>query len=215
MKRLITVLLFVIVVMVSCQKENNNNNNNIIIPTPTQTPSPMGAVGTTFAITPVQDVSNVTIAITESVNNVSTVHMTGTVDDLALRAILKVDENGNFDTERKFKFTMEGITDYVFNNTSRPFTLVDYDWQVGDSTYVSYDNDNVIDSIVVRKVVARSNNDDYYWGGMYIKTMTIEERHGGFTITYRANHKFGIVYLGVQFASNIRETQLESSVYNF
>lgn len=206
-------LFFIAVVFSACQKENKHDTP--VIPTPVQTPSPMGAVGTTFAITPVQDVSNVNIEITDNTNNISTMHLTGTVDDPLLRLILKVDENGNFDSERKFRFTLEGITDYVYNNTSKPFTLVDYDWQVGDSTSVSYDKDNVIDSIVVRKVVARSNNDDYYWNGLYIKTMTIEERWSGFTITYKANHRFGIVYLKAQYAANIRETQLMSSVYNF
>lgn len=53
---------------------------------------------------------------------------------------------------------------------------------------------------ITRTVTARSDVDDFPYGFYYIKTITIEQDSripGIQKFVYRANHKFGIVYLEI------------------
>ncbi len=214
MKKIIALSLISLTFLYSCKKDDKDDNTTPP-PAATETPSPVGNVGTTFTFSNTTGVSNPNVEITSLSGGVSNVHMTGTVTDPNIRAILAVDQNGNFDINKKIKFTLEGITDYVFDDPSRPFTVVDYDWQVGDSVYTNFDKVAPIDSIVVRKVMYRSEIDDYNWSGQTIKTITVKEDHGGFSITYRANHKFGIVSIRVDNGQYNNETQVVGSTFNF
>lgn len=103
------------------------------------------------------------------------------------------DSSGNISTELKFKSTDEGILDYA-NMDGEPHTLVKYADPVG-TTYSITKSDG---RTLTREVVAKSTTDDFPYGFMYIKTSTVKMdlNSGGVrSVTYRANHKFGIVHM--------------------
>lgn len=105
------------------------------------------------------------------------------------------DSQGKIDYNVKLKVTTEGIQDF-FNKDHKPHTLVKYDAKVGDQYQISKSDGKTI----TRTVRARSDADDFPYGFYYIKTITIEQDSripGIQKFVYRANHKFGIVYLEV------------------
>jgi hypothetical protein len=73
---------------------------------------------------------------------------------------------------------------------------VKYDAKVGDQwSYTTKGGKNI-----TRKVTAVSTTDDFFWSGMLIKAITVEQNlpYPGFTkAVYRANHKFGMVAVEV------------------
>ena len=105
------------------------------------------------------------------------------------------DGSGNLVCEGKFKMTDEGILDYN-NKDHKPFVLVKYDGRVGDK-YTLEKSDGVV---IEREIVRKSTSDDFYWNGMMIKTVDVEQSSnipGVANITYFCNHKFGIVAVRV------------------
>lgn len=105
------------------------------------------------------------------------------------------DASGNLVCEGKFKMTDEGILEYN-NKDHKPYVLVKYDAEVGDK----YTLDKSDGSKIVREVVRKSSSDDYYWGGMLIKTIDVDQSSnipGVKKITYFSNHKFGLVAVRV------------------
>lgn len=101
--------------------------------------------------------------------------------------------DGTIDAEVKFRVTSEGVQDF-FNKDRKPHTVVKYSANVGD-TYKLTKSDGVV---ITRTVVAKSNEDDFPYGFMNIKTMTIEQDSripGIKKFVVRANHKFGIVHV--------------------
>lgn len=105
------------------------------------------------------------------------------------------DQQGRLNTQMKYKITSEGIQDYA-NLDTEPFTMVKYDCKVGD-TYKLKKSDG---KTITRTVTAKSETDDFSWGFLLIKTITVEQdsRIPGISkIVYRFNHKFGLVYAEV------------------
>lgn len=105
------------------------------------------------------------------------------------------DASGNLNVTGTFKNTTEGILDYT-NSDNKPFVLVRYSSNVGDKYVLKKSNGQTI----TRTVTAKSTTDDYPWGLLLIKTITVEQdsRIPGISkICYIANHKFGLV--GIQF----------------
>lgn len=105
------------------------------------------------------------------------------------------DTQGNIDANVQLKVTTEGIQDF-FNKDQKPHTLVKYNAKVGDQYKMSKSDGKTI----TRTVTARSDVDDFPYGFYYIKTITIEQDSripGIQKFVYRANHKFGIVYLEI------------------
>ena len=105
------------------------------------------------------------------------------------------DSQGRLNTETKYKITSEGIQDYT-NVDQEPYTMVKYDCKVGDTYKLEKSDGNTI----TRTVTAKSSEDDFPYGFMYIKTTTVEQdsRIPGISkIVYRFNHKFGLVYAEV------------------
>jgi hypothetical protein len=101
------------------------------------------------------------------------------------------DANGNLDCVGTYKFTDEGIMDYN-NPGHEPFVLVKYDGKVGDKYTLEKDDGTVI----TREIVRKSTEDDFYWGGMIIKTTDVEQDSripGIEKLVYYTNHKFGLV----------------------
>lgn len=105
------------------------------------------------------------------------------------------DSNGRIDTEVKFRITSEGIQDF-FNKDHKQHTLVKYAAQVGETWPLTKSDGKTI----TRRVVARSDQDDFPYGFYDIKTITIEQDSrvpGVQKFVYRANHRFGIVYFEI------------------
>ncbi|MFN3694023.1 MAG: hypothetical protein ACK4UV_03365 [Ignavibacterium sp.] len=105
------------------------------------------------------------------------------------------DAQGNIDANVQLKVTTEGIQDF-FNKDQKPHTLVKYNAKVGDQ----YKMTNSDGKTITRTVTARSDVDDFPYGFYYIKTITLEQDSripGIQKFVYRANHKFGIVYLEI------------------
>lgn len=103
------------------------------------------------------------------------------------------DSQGRVNLDVQFKVTSAGIQD-LFNKDNKPHTLVKYDAKVGDQYKLTKSDGKTI----TRTVTARSDVDDFPYGFWYIKTITIEQDSripGIQKFVYRANHKFGIVYV--------------------
>lgn len=93
------------------------------------------------------------------------------------------------------KITDQGAQ-VVFKDGTK-LTLVKYDAQVGDK-YTSTVGGVTLENEVVQK----STEDDYYWGGMYIKVVTVKYKShtpGILYLEHIYNHKFGLVGLAVYF----------------
>ncbi|MFM2283714.1 MAG: hypothetical protein RL222_1218 [Bacteroidota bacterium] len=98
--------------------------------------------------------------------------------------------------EVKLRITSEGIQDYI-NNSSKPFTLVKYDSKVGD-TY-TYEVDG---KTLTRTVTENNGLNEWPLGFFNIKTVEVQQTTfnpvmGALVnkMKYRANHKFGLVYM--------------------
>lgn len=105
------------------------------------------------------------------------------------------DAYGKFNAVGKVKITSEGVQDYT-NLDEDPFTLIKYDDKVGD-TYKLKKSDG---KTITRTITHKSETDDFPYGFMLIKTITVEQdsRIPGISkIEYCFNHKFGLVHLGI------------------
>jgi hypothetical protein len=105
------------------------------------------------------------------------------------------DANGKLSTDLVFKVTDKGIQDQM-NRDHALHTMVKYDAAVGDQYKLAKSDGKTI----TRTVTAHSTDDDFAWGFMYIKTITVEQdsRMTGIKkIVYRFNHKFGLVFVEI------------------
>jgi hypothetical protein len=177
-------------------KEDDNELNG-------DTDIPLGEVGNTFATTTYINgnyvESETSISITR--NDDGLVRMAVVADLTKFPALAGYnnmipdtykDSQGRLNTEAKYKITSEGIQDFT-NIDQEPHTMVKYDGKVGDTYKLEKSDGNTI----TRTVTAKSSEDDFPYGFMYIKTMTVEQdsRIPGINkIVYRFNHKFGLVY---------------------
>ena len=141
------------------------------------------------------------IEITDNDNGIVTIHVDTDISNIqGLSNISDLvssiypafqDENGKLVTDLKYKITSEGIQDYN-NVDGKAHTLVKYDSKVGDKYSLTLNNGTKL----TRTVTAKSTEDDYQWGMMYIKTITVEQNTSAPGISkyrFRANHKFGLV----------------------
>jgi hypothetical protein len=103
------------------------------------------------------------------------------------------DDQGRLNCRGDVKITSEGIMDYT-NLDGAPFTAIKYDAKVGDKYVLEKSNGQKI----TRKVIQKSEEDDFEWNLMLIKVITVEQDSripGIKNIVYKFNHKFGLVYL--------------------
>lgn len=98
-------------------------------------------------------------------------------------------------TEIKVKATDKGIQDFVYSkgNTNKPFTLIKYDDNVGDSySFTAEDGTKY-----TRTIVSKSDKNEYPLSFLDIKVTKVEETQPNDpllkTISYYTNHKFGLV----------------------
>lgn len=97
------------------------------------------------------------------------------------------------DATFQFKSTSEGFLDYI-NADKKPLVLVRYDAKVGDTYSITKSNGNTI----TRKVTAVSTDNDFPYGFYNIKVVTVEQDSripGVSKIIYKANHRFGLVFI--------------------
>lgn len=185
----------------SCKKDKNNGPNDLggdtNIPL-TQVGNEssvyltIGAAGTSI---------NGTMTVTKNEDGIVTykllADLTGNSDSTLIAALVPAeykDNQGRISGEFKFKITSEGIQDYFHSN--KPFTVVKYNDNVGDSYSVTTNNGNTL----TRTVIEKTGIDEWPLGFLYIKTIAVEQDVPASDellekITYRANHRFGLVYI--------------------
>ncbi len=196
MKKLYLLMLTIVFLSISCKKEKSNELGG-------DTNIPLNEVGNTFSaggrINGEYIEVDASMEITRNDNGVVTVRAVADLTKIAalsrindLIPDLYKDAEGKLNAETKFKVTSEGIQDYM-NADESPLTLCKYSAKVGD-TYSLKKSDG---KTITRTVTARSDQDDFPYGFMYIKTITVEQDSripGIKKIVYRLNHKFGVVY---------------------
>ena len=191
-------LLFVllcVIITVSCDKDDNLPN------VLGGSQSPAGEEGNSFTTgSYISGVSNVSATITDLTDGISTLSYSVDVTDndylTMLNSLAGTTVIGNkVSGEAKYRFTTEGIQS-IYDDGS--LILVKYDAKVGD-VYTAKHNG----STVRREVIAVSKDDDYYWGGMLIKTTDVRDTGrnipGVSEVIYKYNHKFYIVGVEVVF----------------
>lgn len=104
------------------------------------------------------------------------------------------DVSGKINTEIKLKSSTEGIQNFTLDG--KLHTIAKYDAKLGD-TYTQTTSDG---KTLTRKVVQRSSVDDFPYGNMNIKVVTVEQNStisGIRKYIYKANHKFGLVHIEI------------------
>jgi hypothetical protein len=161
----------------------------------------MNAVGTTFnsyaKIGSTSYNANSSITVTANNGGVLTLQIKATLPSnlAALVPASYKDASGKINTNIKIKNTSEGILDYN-NADGKPFVIINYSSSVGDKYTLQKSNGNTI----TRTVTANSTVDDFPYGMMYIKTMTVEQDSripGIRKIIYKANHKYSLVQIQI------------------
>lgn len=139
--------------------------------------------------------------ITANDGGVATIHVVAPAPtDAALRRyydLIPADKKvaGGLAFDTRMKLTTEGIQD-TQNKDHALHTVVKYGANVGDQ-YVLTKSDG---SKITRTVTAKSTEDDYFWGGMLIKVIEVEQSSavpGVKKFVWYANHKFGLVALKI------------------
>ena len=162
--------------------------------------SPIGAVDNNFGISAVTGISNANAKVTKLDKDVSTITYTCTVDNpnwLSLAPYIPgtVVNGKNVTSTGKVILTSEGIMN-VYDEGN--LILVKYDAKVGDSWSLKRGS-----KTITRTVTKKSETDDYSWGWLLIKTITVEETGrdvpGVSKVIYETNHRFGLVGVTVFF----------------
>lgn len=145
--------------------------------------------------------TNGSMTVTSSNQGVVNYHLiadlTGNPDSALIASLVPAEfknTQGQIEVDFKFKMTSEGIVDYFMNK--QPRLLVKYNDNVG----AQYTFKDVDGKEYVRTVTEKTGLDDWPYGFMYIKTIKVEEdlpanSYGVTHVTYRANHRFGLVYI--------------------
>jgi len=193
---LFSVLLLGAFLFPGCKKDSTD--------TPGGDPSPIGTVGNQFTGYLV-GLSNFSAVVTSNSDGIANIGVSGTITDQSIKDIAPLLNSssmasidpvtGDFSVDLKVKFTSEGVADY-YGTDGKASTVVNYDAKVGDV----YKCKSAEGESFNRTVTARSETDDYYYGFLLIKTITIEEPVSNPAVTkivYRANHRFGIVNITV------------------
>lgn len=188
MKTKLLLCAAITLLFISCAKYG------ILTPSLGGTQSPIGEVNNTFTFSNISGISNTSAQITELTGGVSKISFSTQVTDsklLALTSYLSgISVAGStVSGSMNAKITSAGIETV---HEGGKMILVKYDAKVGDVYSLKTGG-----TTITREVMSKSVNDDYYWGGMLIKTMVVKETGhtapGISKIEYIANHKFGIV----------------------
>jgi hypothetical protein len=218
MKRAVIIcsVFLLIAVISSCKKDKDEQDPNVI---EGDTNTILGQVGNVFTPSTVRVGSNYypavqPMTITKNDNGEVTVRLIADLSSIPGMSALNnyipasmKDTQGRLNTDVKFKVTSEGIQD-TFNPDKQLHTIVKYDCSVGDQYNLTGSDNKTLN----RTVTAKSTDDDFPFGLMYIKATTVEQTSsrvpGIKKIIYKANHKFGLVYMEV-----VPETGSSGSMY--
>ena len=145
-----------------------------------------------------------TAEITELEGGVSVITLTADFSDEDIETIQErlpaYDGTSTFDV--KYRVTSKGVQSVYDDGTS--FTLVEYDAKVGDTYSVKRNSQNL-----EREVIQKSEDDDYYWEGFLLKTITIKETGRAIPGFSNAklifNHRFGLVGYEMYFEDGSSE----------
>jgi hypothetical protein len=216
--------LVVIVSFSSCDKikdifssDDDKEDPNVLSGDTDSVSVPLGTVGNEFSVTSIVGNSSVpvvqTLRITKNEGGMVTMKVVADLSQIPqLSSVISLipssmkDTNGRLNTDLIFKVTSNGIQDQM-NKDRALHTMVKYDAAVGDEYKLSTSNGKTI----TRTVTAHSTTDDFSWGWLMIKTITVEQdsRMPGIRkIVYRFNHRFGLVYVEV-----VPETGTSASAY--
>lgn len=206
MKKLLPVLLVLSIpfFFTTCDTTESNDDPNSLGGDPDLT---LGQVGNTFEtgslrignnsydINGVFEVTNNNSGVVDiKVNaDLSQVPALATFNDF-IPASMK-DANGKINCNVQFKVTTEGMQDNL-NVDGKLHTLVKYNAKVGDQYQLKTSNGKTI----TRQVTERTDQDDFPYGLMLIKTIKVEQdsRIPGISkFIFRLNHKFGLVYVEI------------------
>jgi len=181
-------------IFTSCNKDNPDTLGGL--------QSPMGEIGETISSSSgtIAGVSSVAASVVSLENGISSFTGTAVITNSTIKNILSNHPqtviNGDNVTisDIEFRITSEGIESV---NGLEPGVIVKFDSNVGDSYTINGGGK--------RTVASKSTDNDYYWGGMDIKVMQIEENTNKFGVkktVYWANHKFGLVGIEFTFDDN-------------
>jgi hypothetical protein len=167
--------------------------------------SDMGQVGAEVSSSDIPGVTNARATVTTLDGGISKFTGEATITDPALLNIVSnipeftVIGNTVSVSDLEVKVTKAGIESKI---PSFPGIIVKYDSKVGDKYKVA--------NGVERKVISKSDVDEYPYGYYLIKVMKVEESPsiipGVTKMVYIANHKFGIVGLEVTFSDGTTTT---------
>lgn len=187
----------------SCKKDDPEGPNDLGGETVIEL-TQVGNVSSAYMKFGIMDLPSGEMTVTSNNKGVVTYHMfvdlTGSPDSAMLAGVIPdeyKDANGNVSTEFTFKITSEGVQD-IFKR-DRPWTIVKYNDGVGTTYPFTTDNGTEL----VRTITEKTGQDDWPMGFMYIKTTKVEQLlppddKTAEKITFRANHKFGLVYIELQ-----------------
>lgn len=187
----------------SCKKDDPEGPNDLGGETNIEL-TQVGNVSSAYMKFGNMDLPSGEMTVTSNDNGIVTYHMfvdlTGSPDSAMLAGVIPdeyKDADGNVSTEFTFKITSEGVQD-IFKR-DRPWTIVKYDDGVGTTYPFTTDNGTEL----VRTITEKTGQDDWPMGFMYIKTTKVEQMlpptdKTAEKITFRANHKFGLVYIELQ-----------------
>ena len=192
-KLFMPVICFMLI-FVSCKKDNPDTLGGL--------QSPMGEVGETVSSSSatIAGVSSISASVVSLENGISSFTGTAIITNSTIKNILSNHPqtiiNGDNVTisDIEFRITTEGIESV---NGLEPGVIVKFDSNVGDSYTINGGGK--------RTVTSKSTDNDYFWGGMDIKVMQIEENTNKFGVKktiYWANHKFGLVGIEFTFDDN-------------
>lgn len=188
--------------LVSCEKDNDSSGPL------GGTQSAIGSVNNNFQLSGVPSgVSGVSAKVTNLSDGVSTVTYTANITNSTylnmISSMSDVDISGSsVQREGNYRITSNGMESVYPEGT---LTLVKYDAKVGDVYSLKRGS-----TTLRREVTSVSTEDDYSWGGMYIKTIQVNETGrnipGVSDIKFVFNHKFGIVGFEISFEDGSSKT---------
>lgn len=205
MKKIFSIALITVLFtsLNSCKKDSPEGPNDLGGDTNIEL-TQVGNVSSAYMKFGNMDLPSGEMTVTSNDNGIVTYHMfvdlTGSPDSAMLAGVIPdeyKDADGNVSTEFTFKITSEGVQD-VFKR-DRPWTIVKYDDEVGTEYPFTTNNGTNL----VRTITEKTGQDDWPMGFMYIKTTKVEQvlpptDKTAEKITFRANHKFGLVYIELQ-----------------
>jgi hypothetical protein len=204
MKRTLVVTLAIAIAMhlISCEKEKTEGPNELGGET-NITLTEVGKESSVYISIGTYNLPTGTMTVKSNIEGVVTYNvvldLTGSPDSAFIAALIPAqykDAQGRINTDMKFKITSEGMQDYF--TSDKPWTVAKY----ADGVGTQYSINTVNGDTLVRTITEKTGVDEWPLGFYLIKTSKVEQPlpasdEVATKITYRVNHKFGLVYMQV------------------